>query len=133
LLLSPAGTMHEREGAGAQDMAQVLLIEDDPVTVCRLNHVLASRGVLAIAHAATIAEALGLLDPPPDWIILDLNLPDGTGLIVLEAIRKAKLSIRVVVSSATKDAATIAAVASYRPELILPKPLDLALLPIGRD
>jgi DNA-binding NarL/FixJ family response regulator len=125
--------MQDSEGAGAHDMAQVLLIEDDPVTVCRLSHVLASRGVRAVAHAETIAEALRLLAPPPDWVILDMGLPDGSGLTVLEAIRKAKLSTRIIVSSATKDAATIAAFTSYLPDLILPKPLDLALLPIGRD
>jgi two-component system response regulator RegA len=114
-------------------MAHVLLIEDDPVTVCRLSHVLASRGVRVVAHAETVAQALRLLDPPPDWVILDMSLPDGTGLTVLEAIRKARLSTRIVVSSATRDAAMIAAFTSYRPDLILPKPLDLALLPIGRD
>jgi DNA-binding NarL/FixJ family response regulator len=114
-------------------MPHVLLIEDDPITVCRLSHVLASRGVCAVAHAETVAEALGLLDPPPDWIILDMGLPDGSGLTVLEVIRKAKLATRVVVSSATKDAGTIAAYTAYRPDLILPKPLDFALLPIGRD
>jgi CheY-like chemotaxis protein len=114
-------------------MPHVLLVEDDPATAYILSHQLAARGVCHVAHAATIAEALSLLDPPPDWAILDMELPDGSGLVVLRAIRDAGLPTRVVVSSATKDAATIAAYTAFRPDLILPKPLNLALLPIGRD
>jgi DNA-binding NarL/FixJ family response regulator len=60
-----------------------------------------------------------------------MNLPDGTGLDVLEAIRKAELPTRVIISSATKDTALVAAFAAYRPAFILPRPLDPTLLPIG--
>ena len=112
-------------------MPHVLLVEDDPATAYILTHQLASRGVCHVTHAATVAEALGLLDPPPDWAILDMELPDGSGLAILRAIRDAGLPTRVVVSSTST--ATDAAVASYGPDLILPQPLDLALLPIGRD
>ena len=82
-------------------------------------------------HVKTVAEALGLLEPPPDWVILDMHLPDGLGLVILQAIRKADLPTRVVVSSSTKDATLIAAFAAYKPDLILPKPLKPALMPIG--
>jgi DNA-binding NarL/FixJ family response regulator len=82
-------------------------------------------------HATTIAEALGLLEPPPAWVILDMHLPDGLGLVVLKAIREAELPTRVVVSSSSRDAHLIAALAVYSPDVIIPKPLDPALLPIG--
>jgi two-component system response regulator RegA len=113
-------------------MPHVLVVEDDPFTARRLLRLLVSRGVCQVRHATTVAQALGLLDPPPDWVILDMNLPDGTGLPVLEAIRKADLPTRVIVSSATKDADLVAAFAVYKPDVILPKPLDPARLPIGR-
>jgi DNA-binding NarL/FixJ family response regulator len=112
-------------------MLHVLLVEDDPFTSRRLRRLLMSRGVSQILLATTVAEALNLLDPPPAWVILDMNLPDGKGLAVLEAIRRAGLPTRVVVSSATKDPALIAPYAAYRPDAILPKPLNPALLPIG--
>jgi CheY-like chemotaxis protein len=110
-------------------MPHVLLVEDDPFTVRRLRRQLVSCGVCRVTHAATVAEALGLLEPPPDWVILDIHLPDGLGLVVLEAIRKAKLPTRVVVSSSTKDANLLAAFAVYKPDFIIPKPLDPASLP----
>jgi CheY-like chemotaxis protein len=110
-------------------MPHVLVIEDDPFTARRLLRLLVSRGVCQVMHATTVAQALGLLEPPPDWVILDMNLPDGTGLVVLEAIRRAELPTRVVVSSATKDSALVAAFAAYKPDLIIPKPLNPALLP----
>jgi DNA-binding NarL/FixJ family response regulator len=79
----------------------------------------------------TVADALGRLTDPPDWLILDLNLPDGLGLDVLDAIRAGGLPTRIVVSSATEDAALLAAVAAHKPDVIIPKPLDPDLLPIG--
>jgi CheY-like chemotaxis protein len=110
-------------------MSHVLAVEDDPFTARRLRRLLVSRGICQVILATTVAQALGLLEPPPDWVILDMNLPDGTGLAVLEAIRKAELPTRVVVSSATKDTALVAACAAYKPDLILAKPLNPALLP----
>lgn len=112
-------------------MPRVLLVEDDLFTARCLRRLLAARGVCHVLHATTVAEALRLLDPPPSWVILDLQLPDGSGLVVLEAIRSADLSTRVVVSSATADANLIAMLAVYEPDVILPKPLNPALLPIG--
>jgi DNA-binding NarL/FixJ family response regulator len=80
-------------------------------------------------HAATVAEALELLVPPPDWVILDMHLPDGLGLTVLQTIRRAGLPTRVIVSSSSEDAVLMAGVAAYEPDLILAKPLNPALLP----
>jgi len=110
-------------------MPHVLLVEDDPFTARVLRRLLESRGVRRVTHAATVAEALGLLTPPPDWVILDMNLPDGLGLAVLEAIRRAALPTRVIVSSATTDVAILTVVAGLVPDIILAKPFDPASLP----
>jgi CheY-like chemotaxis protein len=119
-------------GHPVDGMTRVLVVEDDPFAARRLHRLLESRGVRQVVLATTVAEALDRLQPPPDWVILDMQLPDGLGLDVLEAIRTAALPCRVVVSSATKDATLIAAFAAYKPEVIIPKPLDPDRLPIGR-
>jgi CheY-like chemotaxis protein len=110
-------------------MPHVLLVEDDPFTARMLRRLLVSRGVCQLTHAATVTEALRLLEPPPDWVILDMHLPDGLGLVVLETIRRAGLPTRVIVSSSNKDVFLMAGVAAYKPDLILAKPLNPALLP----
>ena len=114
-------------------MPYVVVVEDDPFTARRLHRLLVLRGVRRVVHATTVAEALGLLEPPPDWVILDVHLPDGLGLVVLQAIRNAELPTRVIVSSSTMDPDLIAAFAAYKPDLIIPKPLKPALLPIGLE
>ena len=43
------------------------------------------------------------------------------------------LPTRVVATSAMKQAALLSASAAHEPDLILPKPFDLARLPIGLD
>lgn len=114
-------------------MPHILLVEDDPLTARRLHRLLVSRGACQVNLATTVAQALGLLDPPPDWVILDMELPDGLGLTVLEFIRRAALPTRVVVSSVTKNGRLVAAIEAWKPDLIIPKPLNPALLPIGLD
>lgn len=112
-------------------MMRVLVVEDDSFMFRRFHRLLMSRGVGQVVHVTTVAEALGLLELLPDWVILDMHLPDGLGLVVLETIRRAGLPIRVAVASATKDADLIAALAAYKPDVIIPKPFDPAQLPIG--
>jgi CheY-like chemotaxis protein len=114
---------------GLLEMVRILVVEDDPFTAGRLRRLLIARGVCQVILATTVAQALALLDPPPDWVILDMELPDGTGLTVLETIRNAGLPTGVVVSSATRDANLIAAFTAHQPDAVLPKPLDPALLP----
>jgi DNA-binding response OmpR family regulator len=52
-----------------------------------------------VATAATVAEALDLLDPAPACAMLDLRLPDGGGETVLREIRARALRTRVAVFS----------------------------------
>jgi DNA-binding NarL/FixJ family response regulator len=122
---------NSKPGHQVEGTTRVLVVEDDPFTARRLHRLLVLRGVCQVVHATTVAEALGLLEPPPHWVILDMNLPDGLGLVVLQAIREAELPTRIVVSSSTKDAHLIATLASYKPDAIIPKPLNPALLPSG--
>ena len=65
---------------------KILLVDDDPVMARLVRKILADNGFLSVAHAPTGREALELLDGV-DVVLLDHQLPDTTGLEVLEAIR----------------------------------------------
>jgi DNA-binding response OmpR family regulator len=65
---------------------KVLLVDDDPMMVRLVRKILADNGVTAIAHAVSGREALESLEGV-DVVLLDHQLPDTTGLEVLEAIR----------------------------------------------
>lgn len=74
--------------------------------------------------AGTVADAMSALTDAPDWIILDLMLPDGDGYSVLKHIRDEGLSIKVAVVSGCGDDERIAKVKSLAPEAFFAKPLD---------
>jgi DNA-binding response OmpR family regulator len=65
---------------------KVLLVDDDPMMVRLVRKLLADNGVTAIVHALSGRQALESLDGV-DVVLLDHQLPDTTGLQVLEAIR----------------------------------------------
>jgi response regulator of citrate/malate metabolism len=52
-----------------------------------------------VSEAATVAEALAVIEqsPPPQWMLLDLMLPDGCGISVLEKVRAANLPCTVCI------------------------------------
>ncbi len=106
---------------------RVLLVEDDPVSASALSTILTRRGY-QVLHAPTVARGLLLLAEVPDAIILDLMLPDGDGATVLQQVRAAGLACRVVVTTAVHDVAHLAAVRAMNPEVVLQKPIDLAVL-----
>lgn len=107
----------------------MLLVEDDPATAGALRAILSRKG-WAVEVAGTLAEALGLVGraPPPDWLVLDLMLPDGDGVSLLRKIRADGLTVRVAVTTGSADRSRLDAVAALRPDLFLSKPIDLGEL-----
>jgi DNA-binding NarL/FixJ family response regulator len=72
-------------------MFRVLLVEDDAATRERLGACVAATPGLELAHAVgTRADALAALavEPPPRVALVDLELPDGSGIDVIRALRQ---------------------------------------------
>ena len=101
----------------------VLLIEDHQATRDILRRHLTRCG-WEVLEAATMAEGLAQLDPPPDCIILDLDLPDGPGEALLRKVRLEQIPTRVIVNTGTDDRARLRTVSFMRPDAVLEKPLD---------
>ncbi len=69
-----------------------------------------------------MAQALDCLDGKA-YLILDMNLPDGVGLTVLQKARIENPAIKTVVYSGTDDAALMDAVAEHHPDHVFRKPV----------
>ena len=77
----------------------LLLIEDEPVVQENNRKILERRGY-AIRQAYSLAEAWAIIaEEPPGAIILDIQLPDGSGLDFLYELRKTS-SIPVLILTA---------------------------------
>lgn len=74
------------------EKGKLLIVEDDPA----LNNGIAlSLGKERVLQAYTLAEARRLLDGTVELVILDINLPDGSGLTFCRELRE-KSSIPVI-------------------------------------
>ena len=82
--------------------AHVLVVDDEPQILRGLRVILRSAG-FQVAQAATKQEALDAVAVrPPDVMILDLVLPDGSGVEVTEEVRRWS-SLPIIVLSAVGD------------------------------
>lgn len=105
-------------------MPKLLLVEDDTATSTALRALLTRKG-WDVHVASTLAEALPYVENRPEWVLLDLMLPDGDGMLLLKKVRDEKLSVRVAVTTGSSDAARLRKVNELRPDLFLIKPIDL--------
>lgn len=88
---------------------RVLVVDDEPQIVRGLSATLKAAGY-DVASAGTAAEALSAAAlRPPDAIILDLVLPDGSGVDVCQSLRSWTEIPIIVVSSLDTEADKIAA------------------------
>lgn len=101
---------------------RVLIVEDDLATLFVMRRLFAQRG-WNVSQSKSVADSLGLLDPPPSWIVLDLGLADGDGEDVLRHVRGAGLPTRVAVVSGNLDPHRIQGLQALKPDLLFEKPI----------
>jgi serine phosphatase RsbU (regulator of sigma subunit) len=100
--------------AAAQETICVLLVEDDDGDARLVEDDLAERLPRArIARSRTLREALATLEQAIDCVLLDLGLPDATGLDAVAKLRSRAPGIPLIVLTGLADeAAGVAAVAA---------------------
>src|SRR5688572_19792662 len=79
-------------------LTRVLIVDDSAVVRERLASLLSSAsGIDVVAEAGNVATAReAIAQATPDAIILDLGLPDGSGLQVLEELQRGELHPEVI-------------------------------------
>src|SRR5271168_2531396 len=79
----PFGTGRVLNGLIASAMPHALIVEDDPNSLSGLSAIVAADG-FSVDTAISLAEARAALSRfIPDVVLIDLNLPDGSGLDLL--------------------------------------------------
>jgi DNA-binding response OmpR family regulator len=112
--------------AAVPDLCSVLLVEDDTDTREIMARLLRRVGC-EVREAITAGEALVELeheDALPTHILLDLMLPDAGGIVVLRAVRRRALPVKVaVVTAAGPMSETLAEASRWGPDAVFHKPV----------
>ena len=89
------------------DVVRVALCDDHSVVRSGLRRILAAEPDLeVVGEAGTIREAVVLAAAErPDVFVMDLNLPDGSGITATATVRKASPATRVLVLTVHDDVA----------------------------
>jgi len=87
----------------------VLIVEDDPMVIeVNRSYVNAVQGFEVIGEARTAKEGLELISTlKPDLVLLDIYLPDMSGVEALQTMRKSSLPADVILVTAAQDTGTI--------------------------
>ena len=110
-------------------MTRVLLVDDHPMIAAALEMLLRETDYELLGRARTVAEANSLLGKEkPDLVLLDVHLPDGSGLDVLRRLAKSRSRPKVILLTAGMDDSQLLAAADLVPEGMVLKTSDPALL-----
>ena len=110
-------------------MTRVLLVDDHPMIGAALELLLRESDYELLGRARTAAEATRQIGKSkPDLLLLDVNLPDGSGLDVLSRVVRSRSRPKVILLTAGMDDAQLLTAADLEPEGMVLKTSDPTLL-----
>ena len=110
-------------------MTRVLLVDDHPMIAAALDMLLRGSSYELLGRARSVAEATReIARVKPDLLLLDVNLPDGSGIDVLRRLARSRARPRVVLLTAGMDESQLLAAADLNPEGMVLKTSDPGLL-----
>lgn len=99
--------MTDSEAIAVSTSSNLVMVEDDPVIVEHFKEILANtKNVVVKGIANSIGEARGLIDDTVDLVLLDIGLPDGSGLDFIPDIR-AKYDCKILIVTTFGDRDTV--------------------------
>ena len=115
-------------------MTRVLLVDDHPMIGAALDMLLRGSDYELLGRARSVAEAnREIARLKPDLLLLDVNLPDGSGLDVLRRVSRSRARPPVILLTAGMDDAQLLTAADLRPEAMVLKTSDPGLLTEAMD
>ena len=91
-------------------MVRIAIVEDDAVLRQALGQMVAQVAGFALCGAGgTLAEGIALVNQQPDVLLLDLGLPDGSGLDLIAHAAAAAPDCRLLVLTVFADVRTVVA------------------------
>jgi two-component system, NarL family, nitrate/nitrite response regulator NarL len=110
-------------------VTRVLLVDDHPMIAAALEMLLRETDYQLVGRARSVAEANSELGKQkPELLLLDVNLPDGSGIDVLRRLSRAKSRPKVILLTAGMDDSQLLAAAELEPEGMVLKTSDPSLL-----
>jgi len=108
-------------------MKKILVADDDPLIVQILRAGLRAQGWDVVVAADAMQALMFAMNAAPDAILLDINMPGGTGVTALKRLKQSVKTahIPVVVLSGTTDPQIPDTVREMGAQTFLPKPVDL--------
>ena len=126
-------------------MIRIFIVEDQPICRLGIRMTLTNSGIShkVVAEAETVSQAVDFIEKNGhdiDLILLDYMLPDGTGMDVIEAVRKLQLNPKIVILSGEAGGAIVKqlmdkGVNGYMDKNIQPEELEKVLTTVmsGND
>jgi DNA-binding NarL/FixJ family response regulator len=110
-------------------VTKVLLVDDHPMIGAALEMLLRNSDYELAGRARTAAEANKQISAiKPDLLLLDVHLPDASGLDVLRRLSRARFKPKVILITAGMDEAQLLTAAELDPQGMVLKTSDPGLL-----
>ena len=110
-------------------MKRVLLADDHPMIRTALEALLSGTGLEIVGMAGSVDSALAELERlEPDLLLLDLQMPGGSGMDVLRNVRASRSPVRVVLLTAGIDDSALLEARALKVDGIVLKNSDPAYL-----
>ena len=110
-------------------MTSVLLVDDHPMIAAALGMLLRETQYELLGRARTAAEATKqIASVKPDLVLLDVHLPDASGLDVLRRMTRTRSRPKVILLTAGMEDAQLLTATDLEPEGMVLKTSDPSLL-----